>query len=152
MRPAIERRCADGRFAKAAASLIYDPQIIVQRHPRPTLPAFIKMLLSYGRGRAEQFRLHHAGSALNFVPPLFCLCCCCCRCSESWVWRRWLSMRWPASGANGLFRRAKRTLAGFARHAGDYADAYFLRGGILARIIHTPRPKARRRAVTLERG
>lgn len=32
------------------------------------------MLLTYGRGRAEQFRLHPTpGSALNFVPPLFCL-------------------------------------------------------------------------------
>lgn len=59
---------------KRGGVLIYDPQIIVQRHPRPTLPAFIKMLLSYGRGRAEQFRLHPTpGSALNFVPPLFCL-------------------------------------------------------------------------------
>jgi predicted RND superfamily exporter protein len=32
------------------------------------------MLLTYGRGRAEQFRLHPTpGSALNFVPPLFCV-------------------------------------------------------------------------------
>src|SRR5689334_23001519 len=32
------------------------------------------MLLTYGRGRAEQFRLHPtAGSILNFVPPLFCV-------------------------------------------------------------------------------
>src|SRR5208282_16272 len=31
------------------------------------------MLLNYGRGRAEQFRLHPTlGSAPNFVPPLFC--------------------------------------------------------------------------------
>ncbi len=30
------------------------------------------MLMTYGRGRAEQFRLHPTpGSALNFVPPLF---------------------------------------------------------------------------------
>ena len=36
--------------------------------------AFCKMLFTYGRGRAEQFRLHPTpGSALNFVPPLFCL-------------------------------------------------------------------------------
>ena len=28
--------------------------------------------MTYGRGRAEQFRLHPTpGSALNFVPPLF---------------------------------------------------------------------------------
>src|SRR5262249_36308702 len=38
------------------------------------LRAFAKMLRTYGRGRAEQFRLHPTlGSAPNFVPPLFCL-------------------------------------------------------------------------------
>jgi succinoglycan biosynthesis protein ExoA len=54
--------------------LLYDPHLIVYRRPRPTLKAFYKMLFTYGRGRAEQFRLHPTpGSALNFVPPLFCL-------------------------------------------------------------------------------
>ena len=39
-----------------------------------SLKAFAKMLLNYGRGRAEQFRLHPTfGSAANFVPPLFCV-------------------------------------------------------------------------------
>jgi GT2 family glycosyltransferase len=59
---------------KRGAKLIYDPQFIVHRRPRPTLQAFCKMLFTYGRGRAEQFRLHPTpGSALNFVPPLFCV-------------------------------------------------------------------------------
>ncbi len=59
---------------KGGAQLLYDPEFIVHRRPRPTLKAFCKMLLNYGRGRAEQFRLHPTfGSALNFVPPLFCL-------------------------------------------------------------------------------
>jgi hypothetical protein len=32
------------------------------------------MLMTYGRGRAEQFREYPTfGSALNFVPPLFCV-------------------------------------------------------------------------------
>jgi hypothetical protein len=32
------------------------------------------MLMTYGRGRAEQVRLHPTlGSALNFVPPFFCV-------------------------------------------------------------------------------
>src|SRR5512137_671744 len=54
--------------------LIYDPQLLVHRRPRSSLRAFAKMLITYGRGRAEQFRLHPTpGSALNFVPPLFCL-------------------------------------------------------------------------------
>src|SRR4029077_9061028 len=59
---------------KRGGKLLYDPQFIIRRRPRHTLKAFVKMLLNYGRGRAEQFRLHPTvGSALNFVPPLFCL-------------------------------------------------------------------------------
>jgi len=54
--------------------LLYDPELIVYRRPRRSLPAFVKMLMTYGRGRAEQFRLHPTpGSALNFVPPMFCI-------------------------------------------------------------------------------
>ena len=54
--------------------LIYDPDLIAHRRPRSTLRAFCKMLMTYGRGRAEQFRLHPTlGSAMNFVPPLFVL-------------------------------------------------------------------------------
>lgn len=59
---------------KTGAQLLYDPEFLVYRRPRPTLRAFCKMLLNYGRGRAEQFRLHPTlGSMLNFVPPAFCL-------------------------------------------------------------------------------
>ena len=54
--------------------LLYDPDLFVYRRPRPTLHTFCKMLLNYGRGRAEQVRLHPTvGSAPNFVPPIFCL-------------------------------------------------------------------------------
>jgi len=54
--------------------LVYDPELIVYRRPRRTLKAFARMLRIYGRGRAEQFRRHPTfGSALNFVPPLFCV-------------------------------------------------------------------------------
>ncbi len=57
---------------KQRGKLIYDPGFLVYRHPRGTLRAFAKMLVTYGRGRAEQFRLHPTpGSALNLVPPLF---------------------------------------------------------------------------------
>ena len=59
---------------KRGGRLVYDPQLLVRRRPRSNLRAFAKMLMTYGRGRAEQFRLHPTpGSALNFVPPLFCL-------------------------------------------------------------------------------
>ncbi|MEI9863244.1 MAG: glycosyltransferase [Limisphaerales bacterium] len=59
---------------KRGGRLLYDPEFFVHRRPRGTLKAFIKMLMTYGRGRAEQFRLNPTfGSALNFVPPLFCV-------------------------------------------------------------------------------
>ena len=59
---------------KGGGKLIYDPEFFVYRRPRSTLKAFAKMLMTYGRGRAEQFRLHPTfGSVLNFVPPLFLL-------------------------------------------------------------------------------
>jgi len=52
--------------------LLYDPELIVHRRPRRTLRSFAKMLVNYGRGRAEQFREFPTfGSALNFVPPGF---------------------------------------------------------------------------------
>ncbi len=59
---------------KRGGQLLYDPELIVHRLPRPDLGSFCRMLLNYGRGRAEQFRLHPTlRSAPNFVPPLFCL-------------------------------------------------------------------------------
>lgn len=71
--PNEENALLDTLVAKGG-KLLYDPEMVVERRPRPTVKAFIKMLLNYGRGRAEQFRLHPGlGSVLNFVPPLFCL-------------------------------------------------------------------------------
>lgn len=59
-------------IANDGGKLIYDPDFLVHRRPRTSLGAFCKMLMNYGRGRAEQFRLHPTfGSAPNFVPPLF---------------------------------------------------------------------------------
>jgi len=62
------------QLQKRGGKLIYDPQLLVHRRPRSSLKAFARMLLTYGRGRAEQFRLHPTfGSALNFAPPVLCL-------------------------------------------------------------------------------
>ena len=57
---------------KRGGKLLYDPELIVHRRPRHSLKAFCKMLLNYGRGRAEQVRVNPTpGSAPNFIPPLF---------------------------------------------------------------------------------
>lgn len=69
--PNEENALMDG-LQRRGGKLIYDPDFIVYRRPRRTLKAFAKMLMTYGRGRAEQFRqLPTLGSAPNFVPPLF---------------------------------------------------------------------------------
>lgn len=58
---------------KAGGKLMYDPELFVWRRPRRTLPQFMRMLMNYGRGRAEQFRTTPTlGSLPNFVPPMFC--------------------------------------------------------------------------------
>lgn len=75
--------------------LIYDPELMVHRRPRSSLKAFAKMLLTYGRGRAEQFRVNPTpGSVLNLVPPLFCLYL------GSLVMLPWVGgwMAWPMAG------------------------------------------------------
>jgi glycosyltransferase involved in cell wall biosynthesis len=54
--------------------LLYDPEFLSRRRPRRTLKAYAKMLLFYGGGRAQQFRLYPSLHMLpNFIPPLFCL-------------------------------------------------------------------------------
>lgn len=69
--PNEENALMDELQAKGG-KLLYDPELIVYRRPRGTLGAFIRMLMTYGRGRAEQFRVNPTpGSILNFIPPLF---------------------------------------------------------------------------------
>jgi hypothetical protein len=59
-------------LVKRGGKLLYDPKFLVHRRPRPDLRAFCRMLMTYGRGRAEQFRVNPTpGSILNFVPPAF---------------------------------------------------------------------------------
>ena len=58
---------------KTGGKLMYDPELFVWRRPRRTLQQFMRMLMNYGRGRAEQFRTTPTlGSLPNFVPPMFC--------------------------------------------------------------------------------
>ena len=62
------------KLRQRGGQLLYDPEFSVQRPPRATIRAFVKMVWTYGRGRAEQFRqLPTQGSILNFVPALLVL-------------------------------------------------------------------------------
>jgi len=62
------------QLQRSGATLMYLPEFFVYRRPRRSLGSFVRMLMTYGRGRAEQFRVNPTtGSLLNFVPPAFCL-------------------------------------------------------------------------------
>jgi glycosyltransferase involved in cell wall biosynthesis len=71
--PNEENAMMDG-VQKRGGKLLYDPEFFVHRRPRANLRAYAKMLVYYGGGRAQQFRLHPTFASLpNFIPPLFCL-------------------------------------------------------------------------------
>ncbi len=77
---------------KRGGKLLYDPDFVVERRPRASLKSFARMLMTYGRGRAEQFRLHPGfGSVLNFVPPAFDVYLLCL--VAAWIL---LPVRWAA--------------------------------------------------------
>ncbi|MFN2164681.1 MAG: glycosyltransferase [Anaerolineae bacterium] len=133
--------------------LLYDPDMLVYRRPRRNLTAFVRMLFTYGRGRAEQFRLHPtAGSALNFLPPLFCLFVL----ATPWL-PAWLAVLWLVYGAavvgqallsTGITLGQRPALVPliFLSHLG-YGLGFWR--GLFTRLKHMPTPSPTR--VELER-
>ena len=87
--PNEENALMDG-LQQRGHQLVYDPEFVAHRRPRSTARAFARMLRTYGRGRAEQFRQHPTpGSALNFVPPLFCVYVLLLPLAFWWPWMAW---------------------------------------------------------------
>lgn len=64
------------RIKEGGGKLLYDPDLFVYRSHRKNLKAFIKQILSYGRGRMEQTMLYPASFDLNHFIPLFFLFYC----------------------------------------------------------------------------
>jgi succinoglycan biosynthesis protein ExoA len=96
---------------KAGGKLLYDPDLFVHRRPRRTLRAFAKMLRIYGRGRAEQFRVNPTpGSALNFVPPLFCLYLVLLP-ALYFLFPAMFSLSWQEAGPDSPFPQLRYSLA-----------------------------------------
>ena len=121
--------------------LLYDPELFVYRRPRRSLKSFVKMLLNYGRGRAEQFRLKPTvGSAPNFVPPLFCVYLLalpllwlplkCLSLLPLAVYGVALLVQAAVAGAAGRIVQKHR------RDSSHVPDARDLRRGIRARPVH----------------
>jgi len=63
----IDRLLADGY------RLLHDPDLFVTRNQRPTLKAFVRQMLTYGKGRAEQTLLSRRLDAKAIIPSLFVL-------------------------------------------------------------------------------
>ena len=59
------------RLLASGARLLHDPDMYVTRSQRPTYQAFIRQMLTYGRGRAEQSLLARSLSFKAVIPALF---------------------------------------------------------------------------------
>jgi hypothetical protein len=61
------------RLVRGGARLIHDPGLAVRRSQRPTLKAFCRQLLGYGRGRGEQTVITGVVKPVTLIPSLFLL-------------------------------------------------------------------------------
>ena len=61
------------RLLASGARLLHDPDLFVTRSQRPTLKAYVRQMLTYGRGRAEQTLLTRKIGFKALLPALFTL-------------------------------------------------------------------------------
>ena len=61
------------RLLASGAQLLHDPDLFVTRSQRPTLKAYVRQMLTYGRGRAEQTLLTRKIGFKALLPALFSL-------------------------------------------------------------------------------
>ena len=59
------------RVGAAGHKLVQLPNMAVLRSQRPTLPAFMRQMFAYGRGRAQQSRIAGPRTAIGFIPLVF---------------------------------------------------------------------------------
>ena len=59
------------RIRREGGLLIHDPELAIYRSQRPTLKAFCRQLVSYGRGRGEQTVISRVIKPITFIPSLF---------------------------------------------------------------------------------
>lgn len=61
------------RLIACGVYLLHDPDLFISRSQRPTLKAYVRQMLTYGRGRAEQTLLTRKISFKALLPALFSL-------------------------------------------------------------------------------
>lgn len=59
------------RLKKGGGRLLHDPALAVERSQRASIPAFVKQMYRYGRGRAKQTRIAGFNGLMPFVPLAF---------------------------------------------------------------------------------
>lgn len=59
------------RLQKRGDTLLHDPGLVVTRSQRQSIPAFVRQMFRYGRGRAEQTRLAGFQGLMPFMPLVF---------------------------------------------------------------------------------
>lgn len=59
------------RLLASGVRLLHDPDMYVYRSQRPTLKAFIRQMVTYGRGRAEQSLISRSLSIKALIPAFF---------------------------------------------------------------------------------
>lgn len=61
------------RLLASGYRLLHDPDLYVTRSQRPTVKAFVRQMLTYGKGRAEQTLVSRRVDAKAIIPSLFAL-------------------------------------------------------------------------------
>lgn len=61
------------RVKAAGHRLVHAPEMAIQRSQRRTVKQFVRQMISYGRGRAQQTLIAGGGSVVSFVPMFFVL-------------------------------------------------------------------------------
>nr|WP_307726532.1 glycosyltransferase family 2 protein [Trichlorobacter sp.] len=61
------------RLKKSGGQLLHDPALAVERSQRASVPAFVRQMYRYGRGRAEQTKIAGFSGLMPFVPLVFLL-------------------------------------------------------------------------------
>ena len=65
------------RITSAGQMALHIPDMTVMRSQRSTLPAFVRQIFGYGRGRARQFLVSGRSSVVSFVPLIFLIYLIC---------------------------------------------------------------------------
>ncbi len=59
------------RIRKSGLRLLHDPELAIRRGQRKSLPAFVRQLFGYGRGRGRQTMISGVSNFASFVPAAF---------------------------------------------------------------------------------